>query len=418
MTTGTAAQQAIETARRLLDPEDVLAAIPAPAAASLGGGLAGTALLHARLSATDPLFAAAATRHWATAAAHAKHHRAGRGIFSGTGGLATSLITGTGYLPDPGPQQHAATRAAQWLSEHAIDISRRHQTQTQTGDLATPWAVYDVVSGLSGVGRVLLTAGVSGHTLAEPGLLAALKTLTTMIHTRQHNRPGWWLPADRHPPGVSLHPSGAATTGMAHGIAGPLALLSAAHAAGWNVPGQAAAIKEAAQWLLRWHDHRTCSWPPHITGDELDSGTADPAPGRRDAWCYGTPGISRALTLAGRAINDAPLAQAGEAAIASLAARRAQCWDVEGPTLCHGAAGVLQSAAETGAATRYRAAAAVTAAYDPQQKFAFQHVHDNVTSDMPGLLTGAAGVALALADHAAMPAPAVPARWDSILLLS
>jgi hypothetical protein len=32
--------------------------------------------------------------------------------------------------------------------------------------------------------------------------------------------------------------------------------------------------------------------------------------------------------------------------------------------------------------------------------------------------TGAAGIALALADHAELPAPDVPARWDAILLLS
>ncbi len=38
--------------------------------------------------------------------------------------------------------------------------------------------------------------------------------------------------------------------------------------------------------------------------------------------------------------------------------------------------------------------------------------------DEPGLLTGAAGTALALADHGQLPTPTAPARWDSLLLLS
>ncbi len=416
--TAVSGQQALETARRLLDPEDVLAAVPGAGGASMGGGLAGTALLHARLAATDSIFAVAATRHWAAAAVQAKRYGGGRGIFSSAGGLAASLITGTGYLPDPGPQQAAAGRAAQWLSGRALDLSSRHQAQLQTGDLATPWSVYDAISGLSGIGRVLLTAVISGHPLAEPGLLAALETLTTMIRTRHGNRPGWWLPADSHPQAVTMHPSGAATTGLAHGIAGPIALLSTAQAAGWSVAGQAAAIKDAAQWLLHWRDNHTFSWPPYVTGDELDRGTAGPAAGRRDAWCYGAPGIGRALSLAGLALTDQPLAEAGEAAIASLADRSAELWDVDGPTLCHGNAGVLQCAAASPAVTRDRAAAAVTAMFDQQRAFAFRHLENNFASDWPGLLTGAAGTALALADHGDLAVPTVPARWDSVLLLS
>jgi lantibiotic biosynthesis protein len=65
-------QQALTTAERLLRTDDVLAAVPAPAGGSLSHGLAGTALLHARLSTTDPIFEAAAAKHWAEAAIDAK----------------------------------------------------------------------------------------------------------------------------------------------------------------------------------------------------------------------------------------------------------------------------------------------------------------------------------------------------------
>jgi hypothetical protein len=99
---------------------------------------------------------------------------------------------------------------------------------------------------------------------------------------------------------------------MAHGIAGPLALLSIASSAGWEVDGQTAAIRAAAQWLLTWQTPGTTTWPPYITGRELDDGPPAPAPaaGRRDAWCYGAPGIGRALTLAGHALPDPHLIEA------------------------------------------------------------------------------------------------------------
>jgi hypothetical protein len=108
---------------------------------------------------------------------------------------------------------------------------------------------------------------------------------------------------------------------MAHGIAGPLALLALSQLAGWSVAGQDQAIREAAHWLLRWRTKNIAIWPPHITGEELDSDIAAPIAGRSDAWCYGIPGISRALTLAGQAIADPLLTEAANTAMSSLANR-------------------------------------------------------------------------------------------------
>ncbi|MGH3429089.1 MAG: lanthionine synthetase C family protein, partial [Mycobacteriales bacterium] len=390
-----------------------------PAGAPLASGLAGTALLHARLSTTDPVFATAAIRHWETSAVYTRRYGGNSaGTFNSPGGLAASLIIGSQYLPDPDSQRNVTTRAARWLSARALALTRRHEEHLRASGVGTPWSMYDAINGLAGIGRVLLAAVTSGHDMTELGLLAALETLTTMIATRYGNRPGWWLPASEHPPTVAVHLSGAATTGMAHGIAGPLALLATAHTAGWSVAGQRTAIQEAAQWLLRWRTNATPRWPPYVTGDDLESDTAQPTAGRRDAWCYGAPGIGRALTLAGRALADPRLTEAGDTAIASLTERPAELWDVEGPTLCHGHAGVLQSAATSQGATADRAAVAVTEAFNPRLTFAFQHLENGSASDEPGLLTGSAGVALALADYGQVPAPSVPARWDSILLLS
>ena len=280
-------QLALTVAERLLKPDAVIAAIPAVAAGSLAHGLAGTALLHARLSAIDHRFAEAAVLHWRQAARFAARITDnGAGTYHSPGGLAASLIVGTGYLPDPDSHKHAAARATRWLSDRAVALARQHRNILAEGEVGTPWHVYDAMTGLSGTGRILLAAAQAGHD-AQPGLSAALRTLTTMIRTRFGTRPGWWLPADRHPSGVCVDPSGAATTGMAHGIAGPVAFLSCARLAGYSVNGQQVAITEAARWLLRWRTNDESNWPPHITGEELDTGVVSPVSGRRHAWCYG-----------------------------------------------------------------------------------------------------------------------------------
>ena len=414
-TTQLSAHQAVMTAERLLDPGRVLAAVPARPAACLQS-LAGTALLHARLAPVSPVFEAAARSHWTAAATHPPR-TAHPGVFAAPGGMAASVILGQAYLTDPEPQRAAAQRAVRWLSAEAAGKAAARRDGLRRGEADASWELYDVITGLTGTGRILLAALASGHDQAEQGLIATLDTLTTMINNpRGDGRPGWWLPAAGHPAGVP--PSGAAETGMAHGIAGPVSLLSIAASAGWAVDGQTTAIRTAADWLLTWRTPGAATWPPCITGTELDSGLPAPAAGRRDAWCYGIAGISRALTLAGQALADPQLAETGHAAITSMADRPERLWDTEGPTLCHGNSGVLQCAAASHAVTAALAASDVTAQFSTQHAFGFRHLRGSAASDDPGLLTGAAGIALALADYGDLPAPAAPARWDAVLLLS
>lgn len=417
MNTGQAGEAALAVAERLLEPEAVLNAVSGPDGASLAHGLAGTALLHARLAAVDPIFSTAAARHWAAAADHARRRcTRSAGVFTAGGGLATSLIIGMAYLPDPAAQQASVGRAAIWLSRQAEQLAE-DLAQRQRSGHTWRWGDYDVINGLAGIGRVLLSVVTAGQSNAEPGLIAALGALTTLIQTHHRSRPGWWVPASMQPSSVKADPSGSAATGMAHGIAGPLAFLAAARLCGLTVHGQDAAIRHTSQWVLRWKNEGTWQWPTSISGTELDAGEAR-LTGRQDAWCYGTPGISAALALAGRALDDNHLAVAADEAVASLAGRPSRTWDADGPTLCHGHAGVLQCAAGRHFEVASSAASAVLSAVDATCPFAIPHTDKHVTEDRPGFLTGAAGAALALAEHASLPSTPVGTRWDCVLLLS
>ncbi|ARQ69852.1 lanthionine synthetase LanC family protein [Streptomyces marincola] len=373
----------------------VATAVSARAAHTLCYGLAGTALLHACLG-----DATTAVRHW-NAASQVLGDAPADGIHTGPGALAASLIIGTAHLPERGPHHALAPRATSWLSARAQALAQLQRTSP--GSWA-PWAVYDAIKGLSGIGRILLVSHATGHRAeATPGLHAALTTLIRMILTDQGTRPGWWLPAHAHPPSVPVPPSGAATTGMAHGIAGPLAFLALAHLAGHIAPGQHDAIAGAAHWLLTWADPGP-SWPPHVSGADLDAGPTPPPgviPGRRTAWCYGTPGIATALTHAGHALGEPAFLRTATAALDHLATD-VSTWDTEGPGLCHGAAGVLASARHGGSRLAARARDTVL----------------SLPSAAPGLLGGRAGTALALADDAGLLARQRAAPWESVLLIS
>jgi len=407
----------IAIADRLIDPGPVITAAGS-AATSLSRGLAGTALLHARLATLDARYAAAAGLHWSAAARLnlGTPPRPG-GVFNGAGALAASLILGTPYLPDPAADLASVRRSARWLTARATVIAAWLRDRRGAGEDGTPWQAYDLINGLAGLGRILLAAVRAGHTDAEPGLTAARDALTAMIGTPAGGRPGWWRPTPRNPAALAdPHNRDAANTGLAHGICGPLAFLAACHLAGHGSPAQASAIRSAAGWLLLWRSGD--GWPPQVTAEDVAGTSAGPSTrGRRDAWCYGAPGIGAALLAAGQALADPDLAQTGRCAIDALAAR-AGTWDTEGPAICHGSAGVLLCARAAGShATADAALADLTAQHDPQFPFCFSHRDHGVPADEPGLLTGAAGIALTLADPASLPVPGVPTSWTAALLL-
>jgi hypothetical protein len=144
----------------------------------------------------------------------------------------------------------------------------------------------------------------------------------------------------------------------------------------------------------------------------------------RASWCYGTPGISRALQLAGRALGRSAWEEAALDAMRSMRDRPVETWGISGASLCHGWAGLLRTswrmAADSGdhgvRAVAEIAAARVLAHYDPDSPFGFRYpVAHGLEVDVPGAIEGAAGVAMAL--HTCL-AEETESDWDAILLLA
>lgn len=292
---------------------------------------------------------------------------------------------------------------------------------------------FDAISGLSGVGAYLLCRRDEPRMrMALSSVLAGLVDLLS----EGDDLPRWYTPA--HLLGDEktreFCPHGNLNFGLAHGVPAPLALLSLAHTAGISSPGLAEVIAHTADWLCetRFDDAWGINWPvvlPLLQTDMANGGRLE-VPGVRSAdgpsrcaWCYGSPGIARALWLAGEALDREDYRELAISAMKAVFLRPINVRRIDSPTFCHGVSGLLAIALRFshdmgGAAFSDEIGALVQQlldSYRPESLLGFRHIEtrDN-EMDHPGLLEGAPGVALALLASATNAEPA----WDRLFLLS
>ncbi|MFI9625609.1 lanthionine synthetase C family protein [Streptomyces sp. NPDC052042] len=404
---------------------------------TLANGLPGTALLHGELARTDEARRRVVHRHLASAG-RAVATVPSRGLFSGPAALLAAAQTCAG--PE-GHYRSLRKRLAAWVAEDQSERLRIFRAHARENGPGVDWAAYDLINGVSGTTRLLLDSAADPAETGpavEAALAESLRHLvdvTAPVRADGHQVPGWWVPAGLQ---ISVrdretYPRGDFNLGMAHGIAGPLAVLSTAYATGHGTPDLRDAIHRVADWLLSWtlNDDAGPYWPARAGWDEE---LAPHRPRRlftRTAWCYGTPGVAAALFRAGTALERPDWCSAAVDALRTALRRDESEWAIEGPTICHGYAGLLRVVARIADATgdpelragRRRLTAEVLALVDESAPFAFRHLmrfpavarspvpHRAV--DTAGMLEGAAGVALAL-----LPVSDGPLPWDRTLGLA
>ncbi|MER7408131.1 lanthionine synthetase C family protein [Streptomyces sp. NPDC000070] len=268
----------------------------------------------------------------------------------------------------------------------------------------TTFAEYDLLRGLTGLGALLLRRAPESDELK--GVLEYPVRLTEPLPTADgRTRLGWWV---SHSP-VNLSaptPGGHANAGLAHGITGPLTLLTLAKLRGITVPGHQEAMLRICSWLdqIRVNDHRGTRWPRWIT----DTTTLPPhlaAP----SWCYGTPGLARAQQLAALALNDPDRKRMAERALLYCLADPTQLDQLTSRGLCHGLGGLL------------RVLQRVTQDADEPRAFAHhlpQLSERFLTTEPPtetGFLNGSVGATLAFQNIQEGTLPT--SDWDACLLL-
>ncbi|MEH1124850.1 lanthionine synthetase C family protein [Micromonospora sp. CPCC 206061] len=285
-------------------------------------------------------------------------------------------------------------------------------------------ADFDLVRGVSGLGVYLLLRMPD-----SPALATVLSYLVRLTEPATHDGiqvPGWWTTVGPHgDPDQARFPGGHANAGVAHGIGGPLALLALAALAGVKVPGHHAAITTICGWLDQWRVDTPTGpvWPYWVTRDQHRAGPpAVHEHPRRPSWCYGTAGLARAQQLAALAIADTDRRLLAENAAVNALTDPAQRTATVDSSLCHGFAGMAhlatRMAADAGPHTAERLRAVASELLDavhPPDADPRTTATTLLASAGPGLLEGAAGVALAAHAPAAGTLPRT--RWDACLLI-
>ncbi|MDQ1031644.1 lantibiotic modifying enzyme [Streptomyces umbrinus] len=210
--------------------------------------------------------------------------------------------------------------------------------------------------------------------------------------------------------------SRAVDCGLAHGLPGVVAALAVSHMRGAATTRSAAALRSGTDWL--WAHRVTDRWGPNWPVDD-----AHPSSGpAHAAWCYGAPGVARSLLLAGRALRDTALQQAALRASTAVGQRPEKERRLMSPGFCHGTAGLAHILHRTGmesgradlVAEAHKIFAELVAGFDADSHFGCRNPHVGAPTDnSPGLLDGAAGVAIVLLSAAGRPTP----RWDRLFLI-
>lgn len=433
-----AREAALLVAERLADPARVVDVVTAPGnrglldglppwrATSLAAGFPATVLLYAELDRQQPDqgWDRIGRAHVSALLEALAHEGAGSpGLLGGVAGMAFAV-----RCASRDGARYARVLAK--LDAAAVDLANGVLDEAEALEHGTTARVYDGISGVAGIARYLLVRG------GEPELAATIERalsylvrLAAPIDVDGDEVPGWFVPAKRQATvdDARSYPNGDLNCGLAHGVAGPLATLAVAELAGVRVAGQSEALRAMAGWLadLNREDAHGPLWPPRVPRELLghhDGVSREP----RASWCYGPPGICRALHLAGRALDDDDLRALGVTGVLGVFRRGAGQRNLEAATVCHGQAGLLQAvlriAAESGDPALCRFATALTeevaTAFDDDTPFGYRDVERQgehaVWLDGAGVLGGAAGVALALTSASAWREPA----WDRALLLA
>jgi hypothetical protein len=376
---------------------------------SLADGYCGLAVLFARLSDESPELRETAHEHLAAAAKTRRPNA--EGLFDGLPSLgfaARSIARADGDYRgmlariDP----HVLR-----LAENALVAEEARLLAREPG---ARMAGYDVTSGLTGVGRYLLACGAGARPVLER-VLGYLVGMTDPVRVRGHWVPGWWTSDPSLLADPVAHPDGHFNLGMAHGISGPLALLALCHQQGVVVEGQVEAMRRIATWLLsrRGTDEHGPYWPALVPLDHEVASTVDLLPPSRVAWCYGAPGVARALQLAAAALGELAWAEEAKTTLRAAFRRPRSRWGIRDASLCHGSAGVLHATA----LVLGRDADVLPGLCDHLLAQRDQHTVITVPPNRPGFLDGSAGTLLALHDYLTPASSTAPLPWNAALVL-
>jgi hypothetical protein len=319
-----------------------------------------------------------------------------------------------------------------------IEAALGYQLDLAEADPRWPRAFdeYDLIRGLAGAVRYLLIAPERNHRSLRR-CLDLLARLTAFKEVAGKRVLGCWV---SHTPDGRLRApgrlmNGHVNLGVAHGLAGAMAVMALAEIVGVGTPVARRALIDMRTWYMDFVEviDGFPVWPGALSFDQVTLRTIKPAPSgaQQVSWCYGSSGICNALDLADKALGDGRCDVLVLGVVEGFGSAR-RLATAEGDSLCHGHAGILRcvqrlSLRSTGAPpTRL----AIDTLADGLSRRAAERLRQRTPTGEtrsgsgastgglgdPGLLEGMVGVALALLDVGGFEPPGL--CWDVAMALS
>jgi lantibiotic modifying enzyme len=316
---GDLAHRAVSAAREIA--AELEASSPADPRRPNPGGPCGLALLHAYLAASGVEDEEAATERAALRLDHllaeAGEQRLPASFWSGFSGIAWTNLHLEELL----------------CGNTLANLNQEADAMLQGVVRLTPWRwQHDLISGLVGIGC---------YALDHPDRDLAADLLGSVVErlaeTAVENGEGitWWTSPDLLGAGAARYPQGLFDLGLAHGVAGIIALLGRACGAGLLDDEGSRLLDGAVRWLLA-NGRTTDDDGPRFGryGGELRKIPS------RSAWCYGDPCIAIALLTAARAVGQSDWEREAIAIALHDSARPVEALGVFDACFCHGTSGL------------------------------------------------------------------------------
>ncbi|WP_413809682.1 lanthionine synthetase C family protein [Streptomyces sp. OE57] len=376
----------------------------------LGTGLAGTFLRRAVLAHSDGAWEAAHRVARDVSTQPATAHPDDASLYRGAPALAYALHTARH------PAYHSALETLDETVAGLVRAKLAAARERMAAGQPPRMREYDLISGLTGLGAYLL------HHRTRPELLEyvlryIVRLLLQPVTVDGHTLPGWWTSDSPNGQPELAWPYGHGNFGLAHGVAGPVALLGLCGRAGFRVPRQQHALVHACRMLEQWSSSVPAggaAWPETVTADRWHQGPPSATPPGRPSWCYGTPGIARALQLAALACDRPSGRRHAERALAACLNDPSQLGSLNDATVCHGWAGLALVVAV--AAADAAPGSPLPGQVPLLRDLLAAHLDEHPMTDTAGLLTGSDGTLLTL--HTLSPTRRVSPTWTTCLLLN
>lgn len=258
---------------------------------------------------------------------------------------------------------------------------------------------YDIISGVSGILSYTLNQNELGRINEE--IKNYLIFRCQDISLEKESVPGFYIPMENQflEEDKKVFKNGNFNLGMAHGIPGILVSLCKIYSRKREDKIEKA-IRKCADFLVRFLDETEVRWGAYVSFEAYCEGKIKSVV-TRDAWCYGTPGVSYALYIAGRSTKEE---RYKDIAIRAMLSVTKNLQGIYSPTFCHGFAGVAYIFLRFYQMTNIKEFQIfaeflkneIWKYYNQTYPVGFRNIEHLQSTDQIGLLSGVSGILLVL----------------------